>query len=132
MKPKIKAIHHIALKAYGCDSYDETVRFYRDILGLPIVREWGSGEGRGIMLSTGGGLLEIFASAPNRVEEGVLRHMALAVESTDDCIAAVRDAGYRVTVEPKDIVIPSEPPYPARIAFCVGPLGEEIEFFEEK
>lgn len=32
-------------------------------------------------------------------------------------------------VEPKDIVIPSEPEYKARIAFGRGPLGEEIEFF---
>ena len=37
-----------------------------------------------------------------------------------------------VTVEPKDICIPSNPPYPARIGFCIGPVGEEIEFFQEK
>lgn len=34
-----------------------------------------------------------------------------------------------LVVAPKDIVISSQPPYPARIAFCKGPLGEEIEFF---
>jgi glyoxylase I family protein len=32
-------------------------------------------------------------------------------------------------MEPKDIVIASEPPYPARIGFCIGPVGEEVEFF---
>ena len=32
-------------------------------------------------------------------------------------------------VEPKNIVIPSDPEYKARIAFGRGPLGEEIEFF---
>ena len=32
----------------------------------------------------------------------------------------------------RDIVITSEPPFPARIAFCRGPLQEEIEFFQEK
>ena len=32
----------------------------------------------------------------------------------------------------RDIVITSEPPFPAKIAFCRGPLQEEIEFFQEK
>ena len=32
----------------------------------------------------------------------------------------------------RDIVIASEPPFPAKIAFCRGPLPEEIEFFQEK
>ena len=45
---------------------------------------------------------------------------------------AVKAAGYEVFIEPKDIVIASNPPFPARIAFCRGPLGEEIEFFQEK
>jgi glyoxylase I family protein len=38
----------------------------------------------------------------------------------------------RVTVEPVDKVIPSAPPYPVRLAFCIGPLGEEVEFFCER
>jgi glyoxylase I family protein len=29
-------------------------------------------------------------------------------------------------------LIASTPVFPARIAFCRGPLGEEIEFFQEK
>ncbi len=28
--------------------------------------------------------------------------------------------------------IPSDPPYPIRVAFCHGPSGEEIEFFSER
>jgi glyoxylase I family protein len=35
-------------------------------------------------------------------------------------------------MEPTDICIPSAAPYPARIGFCIGPVGEEIEFFQEK
>ena len=31
-----------------------------------------------------------------------------------------------------NIEIQSNPIFPARIAFCVGPVGEEIEFFDEK
>jgi hypothetical protein len=32
----------------------------------------------------------------------------------------------------KDVVIPSIPEFPIRMAFCKGPLGEEIEFFKER
>ena len=46
--------------------------------------------------------------------------------------SVLRAAGYKITMEPTDIVIGSTPPYPARIAFCIGPVGEELEFFCEK
>ena len=81
------------------------------------------------MLDTGAGLLEIFANGVDRLDAGALRHIALAVEDTDACVDAVRAAGYKITMEPTDIVIGSTPPYPARIAFCIGPVGEELEFF---
>ena len=127
--PKITGIHHIALKCCGIDEYNKTVEFYHDILGLPIARTWGEGENSGIMLDTGAGLFEIFANATDRPTMGALRHIALAVEDTDACVDAVRAAGYEITMEPCDICIGSVPPYPARIAFCIGPVGEEVEFF---
>ncbi len=132
MTPKINGVHHIALKAKGLENFRELVNFYHGILGLPIVREWGEGEGIGMMLDTGAGLLEIFANAPDRLGSGALRHLAFDVENTDVCLEAVRAAGYTVTMEPTDIVIASNPPYPARIAFCIGPVGEEVEFFQVK
>ena len=132
MTPKINGVHHIALKAKGLENFRELVNFYHGILGLPIVREWGEGEGIGMMLDTGAGLLEIFANAPDRLGSGALRHLAFDVENTDVCLEAVRTAGYTVTMEPTDIVIASDPPYPARIAFCIGPVGEEVEFFQVK
>ncbi|MHA7839867.1 MAG: VOC family protein [bacterium] len=39
--------------------YDRSVRFYRDLLVLHSMREFGSGRGRGIVLFLGGGHLEI-------------------------------------------------------------------------
>lgn len=129
MKPNITGIHHLALKCCGIEEFNKTVSFYRDILGLPVARTWGEGEGSGIMLDTGCGILEIFADAESRLTQGAIRHFALASDDTDACIEAVRAAGYKVTMEPNDIVIGSVPPYPARIAFCIGPVGEEIEFF---
>ena len=81
---------------------------------------------------TGAGLMEIFETEETPLETGTIRHFAFAVENTDACVEAVRTAGYEVFVEPKDIEIASEIPFPARIAFCRGPVGEEIEFFHEK
>lgn len=132
MAVKITGVHHIALKACGTEQFNRTIAFYRDILGLPVVRTWGEGENIGMMLDTGAGLLEIFANATDCPGQGALRHLAFAVEDTDACVEAVRAAGYEITIEPKDIVIASTPPYPARIAFCIGPVGEEIEFFQVK
>ena len=130
MKPMTVGIHHIALKAKGLQNFNQTISFYHDILGMPIVRTWGEGEGIGMMLDTGAGMLEIFANAPDTPAGGPLRHMAFEVTDTDACVEAVRKAGYKITMEPKDIVIASDPPYPARIAFCIGPVGEEVEFFK--
>lgn len=127
----ICGIHHVALKCDGTAEFEKTLHFYQDILGLEPVRSWGEGENAGAMLSTGGGLLEIFAS-DRKLPQGAIRHFALRTERVDDCVAAVRAAGYPITVEPKDIVIASNPPFPARIAFCTGPVGEEIEFFQER
>ena len=127
----ICGIHHVALKCDGTAEFEKTLHFYQNVLGLEPVRSWGEGENAGAMLSTGDGLLEIFASG-KKLPQGAIRHFALRTERVDDCVAAVRAAGYPITVEPKDIVIASNPPFPARIAFCTGPVGEEIEFFQEK
>ncbi len=129
---KITGIHHIAIKCGGVEKFKQTVEFYHQILGLAIAREWGENEDSAIMIDTGAGMLEIFAKAEDEPNVGVVRHFAFDVENTDDCIEAVRKAGYEVTMEPTDISIPSNPPYPARIAFCIGPVGEEVEFFQVK
>ena len=98
----IRGIHHVALKCLGEAEFEKTVAFYRDLLGMPVVRSWGAGMGRGIMLDCGGGLLEIFANATDAPGEGALRHIAFATDDPDGCIAAVRRAGDRqddITVE---------------------------------
>ena len=130
-QPKITGIHHVALKCQGVAHYEETVHFYRDVLGIPVLRSWGKEERAAVMLDTGAGILEIFANGTDRLEVGALRHIALAVEDTDVCVEAARAAGYEITQEPNDIIIPSNPRCPARIAFCRGPVGEELEFFCE-
>ena len=86
----------------------------------------------GFMFDTGAGLVEVFTDAEGQLPQGSIRHFALKTDDVDGCVKAVREAGYPITVEPKDIVIPSQPEFPVRVAFCNGPVGEEIEFFQEK
>ena len=126
----ITGIHHIALKCTGLEHYEKTIGFYRDVLGVPVVREWGEGENLGIMLDMNPGIIEIFSDGTDMPGEGALRHIAFATDDTDACINAVRKAGYTVTMEPTDICIGAD--YPARIGFCIGPVGETVEFFCEK
>lgn len=124
----ITGIHHIAMKCVTSEDYDRVCSFYAGTLGLPVVRTWPNG----IMLDTGAGLLEIFRDGEHPMEKGVIRHFAFAVADVDACVKAVTEAGYSIFLGPKEISIPSTPPFPARIAFCTGPLGEEIEFFQER
>lgn len=127
-----KGIHHIAIKAKGIEQYERTMDFYTKILGMPVVRSWGAGEDLGAMVDTGNSVMEIFSNAPDMPGQGSLRHIAFDVEDTDACVEAVRNAGYEITAEPKDIVIQADKPLAARIAFCIGPVGETIEFFQVK
>ena len=103
-------------------------KFYIDILGLKIIREWAEG----MMIDTGNGLLEIFTNADGTHCLGAIRHMALLTDDVDEIAAKVKAVGYDVFIEPNDKVIASNPPYPIRMAFCYGPLGEQVEFYMER
>ena len=133
MSKHIHGVHHISLKPAGNEAFDKTIGFYRDVLGMPIVRSWGEGNGRGAMLDTGNSVMEITANGTDdAAQAGSLRHLALATDDVDAVVADVRAAGYRILLEPRDAQLPVEPPYKIRIAFCVGPCGEELEFFQER
>ena len=102
--------------------------FYISVLGLKIVREWSDG----FMIYTGNGYIEIFTNADGEHRLGSIRHFALLTDDVDMLAEKVKDAGYELIVEPNDKVIKSVPEYPIRMAFCIGPLGEQIEFFYER
>ncbi|MBR0461191.1 MAG: VOC family protein [Erysipelotrichaceae bacterium] len=124
----ITGIHHISMKCASAEEYEKAMHFYLEILGLKVKREWADG----VMIDTGNALLEIFNSGGDVKAKGIIAHMAFACDDVDDMVKRLTQEGYEVFMGPKDIEIPSDPPYPARIAFCNGPLGEEIEFFNEK
>ncbi|HEV2125394.1 MAG TPA: VOC family protein [Chloroflexota bacterium] len=122
--------HHVAVRVHD---FDAAVRFYTEVLGFREKITWGEGDGRAVMLDTGdGNYLEVFAGGPVEPKpDGPIFHFALRTTNVDAVIERVRAAGAKVTVEPKDVVIPSSPqPTPVRLAFCQGPAGEQIEFFQ--
>ena len=123
----ISGLHHISLKCATLEEFEKAKKFYVDLLGFTIVREWPEG----IMIDFGNGMLEIFNNGEGIKTKGALRHIAFATDNVDEMVNIVKNAGYEVFIEPKDIVIDSNPIFPARMAFCYGPLGEEIEFFQE-
>ena len=124
----ITGIHHISMKCGTEEDFRRAKDFYLNVLGFSVRREWAGG----VMIDTGSGLIEIFHGGAGIRAKGAIRHVAFASDDVDGIAERVKQAGYEVFIPPKDIVIPSDPAYPARMAFCTGPLGEEIEFFQER
>jgi glyoxylase I family protein len=139
MNLTIKGFHHAALKARD---FDESLKFYREGLGLVPKIAWGQGNARAVMLDAGNGnCLELFAGGAARPPrpagspgepEPPLLHLAFRTPSCDAALERARKAGAVVTDEPKTVTIPSTPPTTVRIAFCTGPDGETLEFFQER
>lgn len=123
--------HHIAIRV---SDFDASVRFYTQVLGFVEKISWGEPNKRAIMLDTGdGNYLELFAGGSKDPKpEGMVLHFALRTDNCDAALQLARAAGMQVTMEPKDVEIPSQPPTPVRIAFCKGPDGEVIEFFQNE
>ncbi|HET9224334.1 MAG TPA: VOC family protein [Roseiflexaceae bacterium] len=123
--------HHIAIQT---KDWDASLHLYRDILGMPVVAEGGTPERRILLLDMGDGChMELFAPRPGSTDsapqagQGPLTHIALTATDTRQAIEHVRQAGYEITVEPKDIQLGT---IQATIAFFNGPNGESIEFFQ--
>lgn len=121
----IKGIHHISMKCQSEEEYQKVRYFYTAVLQLSVVKECDAC----ILLDTGAGIVEIFRNGTESLEKGLIRHFAFAVDDVQTCANAVKQAGYEVFIAPKNVQIGSDPAFPATIAFCRGPLGEEIEFF---
>lgn len=111
-----------------------TIGFYTEVLGFVEKIAWGEAPSRAIMLDTGdGNYLEVFEDPAYRPDaNGAIIHFALRTDDCDAALERVRATGAEVIVEPKDVAIPSSPVAPVRIAFCKGPEGAIIEFFQNE
>jgi glyoxylase I family protein len=144
-KMAFEGIHHLALTTAR---YDETEEFYVKGLGLPVSSSWDTKNGRAMMIDLGNqNYLEVFEKAEKepsgeRDKEGrkeaeaapdksAVIHFALRCESCDEAVEIARRAGAEIMSESHDFYVPSDPPFTCRIAFCRGPNGEEIEFYQK-
>jgi glyoxylase I family protein len=121
--------HHIALQSRD---WDASLRLYRDVLGMQVVAEFGTPERPVLLLDIGdGSCIELFAPLPAAADQmadaNVFTHIALATTDTRQAIEQVRQGGYTIKTEPKDVQLG---PIAATIAFFTGPNGETIEFFQ--
>ena len=122
--------HHVALEV---KDFNKSWDFYRKGLGFTVFKRWGDEGERVVLFDTGRkNYLEIFENPDKNAdsEAGAVLHIALETADVDSALDQAKAAGAEVTENPKNVDIPSEPPFPVRIAFCKGPDGELIEFFQ--
>lgn len=130
MSKLIKGIEHVCIKCRDAEEFSKVEQFYTEVLGLGVIRSWGDEEHPCITFDTGNGGIEVFTEDVEDLPQGAVRHFALATDDVDGCVKAVREAGYQITTEPASMTLESDPPYKLRMAFAIGPVGEEIEFFQ--
>jgi glyoxylase I family protein len=122
--------HHVSMRVQDIEA---SLKFYVEGLGFAPKLSWGQGEKRTVLLDTGdGNYFEISGAGADTPPEGIFRHLALRTTDCDTAIERARAAGAEVTVEPRDVMLPSNPPTPVRIAFFKGPDGEVIELFQNE
>ena len=123
--------HHIAVQARD---WEASLRFYRDVLGMPIVAQFGTQRPVALLAMGDGSYIEIFGPAPGvNYEQAAttpptLPHFALATTDARAATELVRQAGYEVTVEPTEVQL--TPSLRVTVSFFKGPGGELVEFFQ--
>ena len=121
--------HHVSFRVRDIEA---SIKFYVEGLGFVPKLSWGQGEKRTVLLDTGDGNYFEISGGGSDMPEGIFRHVALRTTDCDTAIERARTAGAEITVEPKDVLLPSDPPTPVRVAFFKGPDGEVIEYFQNE
>ena len=127
---KTRGLHHITIQTRD---WEGSLHLYREVLGMKSVAEFGPEDARMMLLDVGDGShIELVApKADPPVAEGAvsdpLVHLALATPDAAASLETVREAGFEVTMEPKDVNLDG---LEATVAFFKGPNGEVIEFFQ--
>jgi predicted enzyme related to lactoylglutathione lyase len=116
------------------DDYEEAVRFYRDVLGLPEQEAFeGEGEARVAILNAGRATLEIANPAQKRmideVEVGrpVAPRLRVAFEVADSTAATDR----LVAAGAELIAPPTETPWRSLNSRLAAPAGLQVTLFQE-
>ncbi len=118
--------------AFTVSDFERALSFFRDVLGLPIERDWGSAEGRGVVLSIKQATLEILDPAhavyvdsieAGRRVSGQVR-FAFEVPNLLDTLTEAGKAGVQL------VNGPIEAPWKDLIARLVGPEGMQVTLFQ--
>ena len=128
---QLTAVHHIAII---CSDYEQSKRFYTDILGFSILGEYYRAERQSYKLDlalNGQYLIELFSfpeppKRPSRPEAVGLRHLAFAVASLDAAVAHLNQQS--VVTEP----IRVDEHTGRRFTFFADPDGLPLELYEVK
>ena len=125
----IEQIHHIAVNT---KNIDESIRFYRDILGLRMGETVRFEDFSLIYFELpGGGSLELFdyggtnPQSKRDESEAGLRHVAFSVKDVIKHEKELREAGVTITLPATEL-----PELNARVLLFLDPNGVTIEFCE--
>ena len=103
---------------------EESLRFYTEIVGIPVKHRFATPESEIVFLGDGGADIElIYRPAQPEVTVSGGISVGFAVESADAKLAAVRAAGAAAT----EIISPSPS---VRFFFVTDPNGLQIQFVE--
>ena len=126
-------IHHVAVRTTDLAA---SLRLYRDVLGMRIAKESEVPGKRLVLLDTGDGShIELVAPLDSTVPAYTpevnhpLQHIALTTTDIPGVIERVRNAGYEITVEPREVRLGESS---TTIAFFKGPAGELIELYHNQ
>lgn len=132
----ICGIHHVALLT---SDLEKSIKFYTEGLGFKLARSWRNGDNTKTiaMIDLGNGNnLELFSDNDGLTDypqnAGTYTHLAFRVDDTRKAFERAIEYGATEHMLPKDMTMPSDPPYHVALSFVKGPDGELLEFFEEK
>jgi glyoxylase I family protein len=128
--PNLQAVHHIAII---CSNYEQSKKFYTEVLGCTIVKETYRAERDSykLDLAIGGNyIIELFSfpnppARPSQPESCGLRHLAFSVKDIEASIAALATHG--VTCE----LIRIDTLTNKRFTFFADPDGLPLELYEQ-
>ena len=127
--PQLQDVHHIAII---CSNYEQSKKFYTEVLGCTIVKETYRAERDSykLDLAIGGSyIIELFSfpnppARPSQPESCGLRHLAFSVKDIEASIAAL--ASHGVKCEPIRVDTLTN----KRFTFFADPDGLPLELYE--